>query len=106
MDIIRKQKHIRIFAFVCAMLVAFSSIGVNVHVHVCQNSIKAASLLGTAEGCSDLEVPTKCFEHKDNSENRIDREPCCKNLQIFNKSSFENNEVFKPNTQVNTSVLL
>lgn len=84
---LKQNLYIRTFAVLTSILVLITSVGVNVNLHLCQDQIKSANFLGHAEGCSEAEVVCEITLATTNPS--IERTPCCKNLQIFGKTTFE-----------------
>lgn len=80
----------RLFALTMAFLMFTTSVGFSIHLHICQDHVKSASLFGDAPTCYELAgyanpvkkvVDDVCIKTKKHTHNgtTIDKKECCHN---------------------------
>jgi hypothetical protein len=74
-------------AAIVASLILISTIGVNLELHVCNNTVKDYSFIGNAEACGEMEA--QCTT--ESLPIGINKAPCCTNENIYSPSVFYSN---------------
>ncbi len=82
----KKSNTYRILALSLAFLMFFTSAGLSIDMHFCQDSFKSFSLIGKAKNCHELAQTSTCKHHKvpaqEETGEKTDKKDCCENRTV------------------------